>query len=168
MITVVLAVVGVGVGAANASTTSSQDCVMVVGKGATPDAVSPVLYQYCSTASMAAARQHLMSSQVRDQLGSNAVNSSDLLMTWWSDNNFEGANTTNIFGASGPCDTAGYRVQPNAFWQTHLSSIAGTAQCTHVDLTTRSLTFADDFRLPAAGIGPTLNDNVGLTHVYML
>lgn len=31
-----------------------------------------------------------------------------------------------------------------------------------------SLTFADDFRLPAAGIGPTLNDNVGLTHVYML
>lgn len=68
IITVVLAVVGVGVGAANASTTSSQDCVMVVGKGATPDAVSPVLYQYCSTASMAAARQHLMSSQVRDQL----------------------------------------------------------------------------------------------------
>lgn len=93
--------------------------------------------------------------------------SSDLLMTWWADINF-GGNHTAIYGSAGPCDSAGYRITPNSYWQTHISSISGAGQCNEVDLTTRSLNYADDFALSVGYIGSTLNDNVGRVQVYHL
>lgn len=46
-------------------------------------------------------------------------------MTWWADINL-GGNNSAIYGSSGPCDSAGYRIAPNSYWQTHLSSISGS------------------------------------------
>jgi hypothetical protein len=147
-----------------AAATPVHACVVVVGKAANPDQVSPVLFQYCSTISGSDAMAHLTSPQVEATLGPNAVNSSDLLMTWFEDGDFEG-QSTDVFGAAGPCDSAGYRLVPSTFWQTHLSSAAGTSQCNEATFTTRSLTFAETHPLPT-NITSTLNDNVGVVHVF--
>jgi hypothetical protein len=156
-----------GAGTATAGPAPSHNCVVVVDKPMTPDGISPEIYSYCSLESMTDALSHLSAAQAAGQLGPRVVDSSDLLMTWFQDVNFQG-DSTNIFGGAGPCDTAGYRVAPDSFWASNLTALAGTQQCTHVDLTTQSKTFADDFSLPVGFIGNTLNDNVGLTHVYHL
>lgn len=159
--TLLLGLVGV-TGAAAA--TPAHDCVVVVGKAANPTQLSPVLFQYCSSISESDAMAHLTSPQVKSQLGSNAVNSSDLLMTWFVDADFMNTST-NIFGSAGPCDSAGYRIAPDPFWANNLSSAAGTSQCNEATFTTQSLTFAETHPLPT-NLTSTLNDNVGLIHVF--
>lgn len=145
----------------------TQFCVVVLGEAVSAKQDSPVLYQNCAT-SAAVASSRLAAARVPKAGGGTVTpQSSDLLMTWWADINL-GGNHTQIYGSAGPCDSAGYRVKPNDYWQTHISSISGAGQCNEVELTTRSLTYADDFGLPIRYIGSTLNDNVGLVKVYHL
>lgn len=138
-----------------------QYCAMLVGRAPSPTADSPVLSEACSTQSPAAAKAQLRSAQ-----GQLAPASSDLLGTWFADSNFNG-NRTNIYGGAGPCDSAGYRIVPNGYWQTNMSSIAGFGTCNAARLTTRSLTYATTFfPLPSSFIGFVLNDNVGRVQYY--
>lgn len=77
-----------------------------------------------------------------------------------------GGNRTNIYGSAGPCDTAGYRIVPDFYWQTHLTSAAGFAFCNTARFTNRALTYARTFGLPVPYLGALLNDNVGKIQVY--
>lgn len=145
----------------------AQFCVVVLGEAMGAKQDSPVLYQHCA-ASAAEASSRLVAARV-PRAGGGTVTplSSDLLMTWWTDLNF-GGNYSAIYGSSGTCDSAGYRITPSSYWQTRLSSITGGGQCNEVDVYARSLTYADDFALPVGYIGNTLNDNVGRVQVYNL
>lgn len=146
---------------------SDSHCVMIVDKAKSPTDVSETLFSYCGKTA-ADATERLNRARVKNKDGNEVTaSSSDLLMTWWSDRSF-GGSYTSIYGGAGPCDSAGYRVKPNSYWQVRISSVSGGPLCNWVDLTTRSLTYADDFDLPTEWIGSVLNDNVGLTHVYNL
>lgn len=140
-------------------------CVMVVGKSASADQPSPVEFQYCSTTLREDARSSLRSAAAPTSLGTRAIASSDLLMTWFRDANY-GSPLTDIYGSAGTCDSAGYRLAPNYYWQTNLSSAAGYGQCNRARFTARSNTFAGTFILPVNNLGQTLNDNVGFINVY--
>lgn len=86
-------------------------------------------------------------------------------MTWFKDSGFKG-NKTEIRGSDGPCDTAGYKVAPNSYWQKNLSGVKGTNLCNRATIDNQAKTHADDFKLPVSYIGSDLNDNVGLVRVY--
>lgn len=90
------------------------------------------------------AEAKLRSPQTQAQVG---TASSDLLMTWFEHIDY-GGNRTNIYGSAGPCDTAGYRIVPDFYWQTHLTSAAGFAFCNTARFTNRALTYARTFGLP--------------------
>lgn len=160
------AATGPSTGAAKAAE-PARFCVVVLGEAGSAKQDSPVLYQNCA-ASAAEASSRLAAARV-PRAGGGTVTplSSDLLMTWWADIGL-GGNYSAIYGSSGTCDSAGYRITPNSYWQTHLTSISGGGQCNEVDVYTRSLTYADDFALPVGYIGSTLNDNVGRVQVYHL
>lgn len=142
-----------------------QDCVIVLGEQTAASVDSPVIYESCSPSSAESA-QDLNNARIASEDGGYvAAASSDLLMTWWADINYGGGKTT-IYGSQGTCDSAGYRITPTSYWQVRISSITGGGQCDAVDVTSRSLTYADDFLLPVKYIGNTLNDNVGRIQVY--
>lgn len=63
--------------AGSASAQPARYCVMVVGKAASPDGVSPVQYEFCSTKSREDARASLNSPTAQAKLGPTAA-SSDL------------------------------------------------------------------------------------------
>lgn len=141
-------------------------CVIVLGKSDNVNSDSPVLYENCAT-SDAEAKGHLNNARVAKASGGFVTASSDLLMTWWADVNYDGYYTA-IYGAAGTCDSAGYRVTPSSYWQVNITGITGAGQCNEADVISRSLTYADDFALPVAYIGDTLNDNVGRVQIYHL
>lgn len=169
------------VGTANAATSTSTPapvaskyCNIVVGKAATAGGISPTLFSYCSS-SKQDALDHLINAPVWKTrtatadfaITPNTVNpySTDLLMTWFQDANYGGAQT-DIYGYSGTCDTAGYKIYPDGYWSTNLTSAAGFAQCNWADFTNIARNFAEGFALPVPGIGPALSDNVGIVQVY--
>ncbi|MBO0839994.1 MAG: hypothetical protein J2O49_04150 [Sciscionella sp.] len=151
-----------------------QYCNVVVGKAATPGGVSPELFKYCSSSEQDSLN-HLVNAPVWQQhrtdakftFTPNAVNpySSDLLMTWFSDANCDG-DQTDIYGYSGTCDSAGYKIYPDSWWSTNISSAAGFAQCNWADFTNNARNFAEGFALPVSNLGQALNDNVGIIQVY--
>lgn len=144
------------------SPAATKHCVMLVGASAGPTSLSPVKYTYCSTISDADAKSHMNSH--RSALGV-SPDSADRIMTWYANFGYTGDHT-DIYGDSGPCDSAGYRVAPDSYWQNVMSSLKGWGTCNKAKLTTRSGTYAQYFNLPVYYIGNTLNDNVGLTNVY--
>lgn len=145
---------------------SAEHCVMVVGKAATANAISPVLFSYCA-GSQEEASAHLFSPAVRAKLGAKAVMPDDLLMTWFEHADYDADGlSTNIYGSAGTCDSAGYRIEPNFLWKRILSSAAGFAQCNAAKFTNRALNFAKSWRLPINNLGEALNDNVGLVNVW--
>lgn len=153
---------------ANAAAGARTYCVMVVGASASPSAASPVEYSYCSAISSADARAHMNSRQGAKSLTPSSAQSTDLLMTWFTDIDYGSSvgNPTDIFGSAGPCDSAGYRIAPSDYWASNMSSIKGNGNCNTVRLTTRSGTYSETRSLDANQLGGTLNDNVGLTNVY--
>lgn len=165
-----LTVAAVSVGPADAAvapdhpTAAAPACVILLGEPATPDAVSPVLYQYCGK-TRDEARAHLFSPAVKSQLAPDAVTSSDLLMTWFEHIDY-GGTWADIYGRYGTCDTAGYRIQPTDWWAHNLSSAAGFAQCNAARFSTIAQNYSESFWLPVRYLGPTLNDNVGTVWVY--
>lgn len=146
-----------------ASSGSQKHCVIVVDRPAARNGISPEVYHYCSN-SPRDPRLNVVGRQVTTQTGPNVILSTALLMIWWQNASYTG-NSTDIYGASGPCDSAGYKITPNSYWKVNLSSIQGTAYCTHVTLTNRALNYAQGFTLPAHYFGTSLDNNVGIVQV---
>jgi hypothetical protein len=71
-----------------------------------------------------------------------------------------------IRGKNANCDHAGYRLDPDDFWQRNISSARGHNDCNTVTMYNRNRTYSHPFRLPVPNIGPILNDNVGYMQVY--
>jgi len=149
---------------AGVATPTPQHCVIVVGKAAGPNHISPELYHYCSR-SPADPRLKVVGRRVTTPSGPYIIDSSTVLMIWWENASYSG-NSTVIYGGSGPCDAAGYSININLYWSYHLSSIQGTAYCNIVQLTKRDGTMRTNFLLPVHYLGVNLNDNVGYVHVW--
>jgi hypothetical protein len=146
-------------------------CVMVYGVAVSATAPSPLLYEYCSTKGRDDAYKHLNSPTTLARLGrSRAFASRALLMTWFEDADYnadnEDADKTDIFGDEGPCDTAGYRIEPNNDWKGKISSIGGTVECNRATLTNRDLNYAETQILPTPWVGEKLDNNIGLVNVF--
>jgi hypothetical protein len=139
--------------AATAKSEPVTYCAVLVSKDLDSSGVSKLLEESCSVESAAAARSGLQGT-----LGST------LLMAWWRDAGFGGTQTT-IYGNSGGCDSAGYRVEPSDYWKKNLSSIAGYNGCNRVRLYNIALTQSGAYNLQISNLG-AYNDNVGLTQVY--
>ncbi|MGH3922816.1 MAG: hypothetical protein ACRDTT_08115 [Pseudonocardiaceae bacterium] len=145
---------------------SPKYCVMVYGEAASAAESSPLLYEYCSTKGRGDAYTNLNSPTTQAQLGRNAAFAfEDLLMTWFEDADYDG-DKTDIYGDDGPCDTAGYRVEPDSDWKEKISSIGGTVQCNRATLSNRDLNYAETQILPTQWVGQKLDNNIGLVNVF--
>lgn len=141
---------------------AGQHCVVVVGRsvGSTP---APELYRYCTASSREDAQQHLQSTEAQSAIGARMA-AGNLLMTWYSDANY-GGSSTDLYGYYGTCDSAGYRLEPDAWWRTNISSAYGWGGCTWADFVNSSDVSAR-FQLPVPNLGGAHNDNVKYIQVF--
>jgi len=133
----------------------TEYCAVLISNQLDRDGSSKVLHRSCSSISAEEARR---------ELDATTTLSSTQLMNWYEHADF-GGSVTVIYGDSGGCDGAGYRVQPNSYWKTHLSSIKGFNQCNRIRLYNIALSQSAAYYLPLSNLG-YYNDNVGLTQVY--
>lgn len=154
---------GAAAGSTQASTAEGTHCVVVVGKAPSDGGVSPELYRNCADTA-AKARAQLASPGAKAVTNGKAVQST-ALMIWYSDDQYRG-NSTTVYGGSGTCDSSGYRLRPDNYWSTNISSARGIGSCTAATFHNRASTFARAFWLPVANLGTALNDNVGIIDVY--
>lgn len=140
-------------------------CAILVGKTPNGATTSPVLARACSQESPRQALEE-MEAKAERTLPAQVYKSLDRvrLMTWFEDANY-GGNTTEIYGDDGPCDTGGYRVEPDWFWKVNLTSVTGTDACDVGRFYTQQLDHSETRRLPTH-LYPPLNDNVGLVRVW--
>jgi hypothetical protein len=150
-------------GSTQATTAQGKHCVVVVDKAPSDGGVSPELYRNCADTA-AKARALLASPQAKAQTNGRAIQAT-ALMTWYSDDQLRG-NSTIVYGNAGTCDSSGYRLRPDGYWSTNISSASGWGRCTVATFHNRASTYAATFRLPARNLGPNLNDNVGIIDVF--
>lgn len=145
-------------------------CAMLVDK-APEGGVSPVLAKVCSDTHEKAiagvnAEYRRLKGISASATGSEAAGV--VIMEWYKNVDYYHPYTT-IVGWSGPCDTAGYRVEPNDEWKGSMSSILGYNGCDKVRVTNRALTSAREFTAFYNGEAHWLgaySDNVGLTQAH--
>ena len=135
--------------------TEGRFCAVLISKQLDSAGLSKVLHRACSDRSDAEAKA---------RLDSVTPLASTFLMAWYLNAGY-GEPHTNIYGDSGGCDSAGYRVEPSSYWKVNISAIAGFNNCNRVRVYNIARTQAQTFVLNAPNIG-SYNDNVGLTQVY--
>ncbi|MGJ5830075.1 hypothetical protein [Streptomyces ossamyceticus] len=153
---------GAAAGSTQASTAQGKHCVVLVGKAPSDGGVSPELYRNCADTA-AKARALLTSPQAKAQTNGKAVQATEL-MTWYSNDQLWG-NSTVVYGSAGTCDSVGYRLSPDLYWATNISSATGHGRCTVATFFSRPLSYSRTFRLPALNLGSILNDYVGIIDV---
>ncbi|GGM81658.1 hypothetical protein GCM10012275_60380 [Longimycelium tulufanense] len=166
-----LALVAPGAQAApEASSDSGSYCVIVYGK-ASEGQNSPERFRHCSTSSIEDARSQMRAWSAHTATR-NLLRPAEpaRIMLWYPDANYGGKHT-EIWGDDGPCDSAGYRLEPDDWWQKNLSSIWGDSNCTRATLYNRALTERSNERFitPYARGGTNLdqfNDNVGRIQAF--
>lgn len=91
------------------------------------------------------------------------------LMVWWEHTTGTSGygNSTVIYGNSGPCDTSGYTVVPNAYWQNNMSAIVGNGvnTCNTLLVPSIPLNVSQVINSPVYSLG-YFNDNVGRVKAY--
>ncbi|GGM70893.1 hypothetical protein GCM10012275_46680 [Longimycelium tulufanense] len=151
--------------------TTGPYCSTLVGKAAVGE-VSPVLHRTCSDVSADKADAQLL--QWRAQYRSSAwlAPQADavVVMHWYEHAHFGGRHD-RIWGDGGPCDSAGYTLDPTTFWpwnydwSRNLSSAFGQSYCSKAEF----INLAKNDKLVAYGMDQhgiadlgSFNDNVGL------
>lgn len=128
---------------------SKENCVIVVGERPDENADSPVLYSYCSP-DLKDSRAHLARPDVQQQItqadpsSEFSVMQDALLMRWHEHANYLGA-WTDVWGSAGTCDAYGYRLTPNTYWRTNISSARGYGNCTFATFFRYGGGYAADF-----------------------
>ncbi|MFJ7212970.1 hypothetical protein [Amycolatopsis sp. NPDC098790] len=155
-----------GTGAAQAAPRDGTYCALLVGK-ATGDASSPLLGKVCSEVSLADAESGLRATR--------SLRAPVKIMYWYENvdyNNYApsgGGAMATIIGDDGPCDAAGYRVEPSSWWSRNMTSLAGNNSCYTARVYNNAENDADDFGIHVGGRGHWLerfNDNVGRIQVH--
>jgi hypothetical protein len=143
----------------------SEYCVVVLGKAPSPGAASPEVYRHCSAQPFDSAAQ-LNSSEARSA-GVVSPASSTHLVRVFQDNNYKG-QWWDYYGDAGPCDSAGYRWDPDDWWSSHLSSIEKgyNSNCNHMRLYSKDKKHSQVYGLSTPQIGPYYNDNTYRTQIY--
>ncbi|GHF94088.1 MULTISPECIES: hypothetical protein [Amycolatopsis] len=155
-----------GTGVAHAASQDGTYCALLVGK-ATGDASSPLLGKVCSDVSLAQAESGLRATR--------SLRDSVTIMYWYENVDYidyapsGGGAMATIIGDDGPCDAAGYRVEPGSWWSKNLTSLACNNSCYTARVYNRAVNDADDFSIYVGGRGHWLerfNDNVGRIQVH--
>ncbi|MCE5292456.1 MAG: hypothetical protein LLG14_24925 [Nocardiaceae bacterium] len=148
--------------------TKPEFCVIVVDKGTSAARPSKELYKACSDKGMSDAQAKLQSPEAKSSLAQAgaAAATSTPLVRWWQDYGYTGSSTI-IYGAYGTCDTAGYYLVPNSWWQLNLSSMQGYGQCNFSTIHAKNSSYYTQYALPVWYVGSILNDNVGSMQVYL-
>ncbi|MBN6034136.1 hypothetical protein [Amycolatopsis sp. 195334CR] len=171
-----LPAIGVSTAAAAESSSAKQEdtyCAMVVGKAGPGGTPSPVLAQECSALSLDDADTKLRSKVSQGTTRATNAELANILMYWYEHTDFNNNNTvpgriTSIYGGDGPCDAAGYRIEPTSWWKANLSSIIGQSNCSFARLTNIALTSTSEQAI-WGGTGKYLgqyHDNVGISQPH--
>lgn len=142
---------------------AGQHCVVVVGRSSGSTTAAPELYRYCTATSREDAQAHLQSAEAQSALGTRLA-AGNLLMTWYSDADY-GGSSTDLYGYYGTCDSAGYRLEPDSWWRSNMSSAYGWGNCTWADFV-NSGNYTARFQLPVPNLGDKVNDNVKYIQVF--
>lgn len=146
---------------------ASTNCFILLGGEKDIDGNSKVLANLCGSSYTDTKRKFDDQIVTVDGVETRAVLVDTRLMIWWQDTSGSygsGTNTT-IFGTAGSCDTGGYTVTPNSFWQGNMSAIEGFDTCNTLKLWDRNLYNSQVVGAPIYSMG-FFNDNVGKVHVY--
>jgi len=133
--------------------------------------VSPVAAKACSDVSIdqARAEMHRQYAAKRRAAGDSAA-VTYVLMHWYQNVNYNRDQQGAYWEFSGArCDTAGYRINPDDFWRTNLSSIVGNYDCFVARVYNIALDSAADFNVHVDGNGRWLgaySDNVGRIQIH--
>ncbi|MBN6034053.1 hypothetical protein [Amycolatopsis sp. 195334CR] len=175
MSAIVLALPLAGVATASESQASGdgQYCSWLVGPAPADGGVSPVLANECSDVSPEDAQERMRTAASQGSTAARTALVDVPIMYWYEHtdfNNMGGAKGefTTIFGSAGPCDGAGYRVEPTYWWKHNLSSIIGGSNCDFARLTNIALNSSQEFGIAgyyARYLGG-FHDNVGLTQPH--
>jgi hypothetical protein len=152
-----------GVSAASAEVTGDS-CAVVIAK-APEGKTSPTLAEACSTTP---AKAIAAASRQAGQRTGNAAAVDVIIMEAYDDVDY-GFPYFTVVGHDGPCDTAGYRWEPNSEWKNKISSILGYNGCDKVRVTNKALTSAKEFTAFYNGTAHWLgaySDNVGLAQPH--
>jgi hypothetical protein len=91
------------------------------------------LAHYCSTSDPAATNGMMSKATGSGTRIAAIASTSTVLMTWYQ-YEYYGGNHTLIYGSAGTCDTAGYRVPANSYWDGNIRSIKGAGNCNYVTM----------------------------------
>lgn len=105
-------------------------CAVLVSKfQLNDDGSSKVLNESCAPTTVLAVANMLQ------QAGTARAAASTVLMTWFQHINLTGS-TTVIYGDAGTCDSSGYRVHTNNYWEANLSSVRRAGNCNYAEVVT--------------------------------
>ena len=143
------------------------NCVVLIDRVDENTGESRELFSTCAP-TIEEAQAQLFSPSTQSRIASTGAVAlaSAPIMEWWKDLNYTGERTI-VYGAAGPCDWAGYNMNPSSYWAANITSIRGYGSCTKADLAGRYNTgFLNGAWLPIGYVGAALNDNVGYVHTY--
>ena len=148
-------------GEAQATDTPPKFCSTLIG-ASIDGAPSPLLAEYCTDESRAAADAGLRAKKKALGLRHGADDDAQALVILWENANYTGTSNT-VQGYDGVCDLSGYQFNDlSTYWQTHLSSVQGIATCDRLYVRKRSdFTQYKTFNLDAPSLNDGYNDNVG-------
>ncbi|GGM57252.1 hypothetical protein GCM10012275_30440 [Longimycelium tulufanense] len=157
-----------GAHAAERSSDGDTYCDVVYGRAPAPEADSPLLFRTCA-GSEAESKARVMAWFGRQRAAGLAPGDPVTMMYWYEHINYNRdarGDMTRIWGNDGPCDSAGYRVEPNSEWAGKLSSILGDSGCTEMTIYNRALTHRREgwsirYQSPVGMYLHEFNDNVG-------
>jgi hypothetical protein len=133
--------------------------------------VSPVAAKACSDVSIEQARAEMHRQYAaKRRADGDGVAASYVLMHWYQNVNYNRDQQGAYWEFSGDrCDTAGYRINPDAFWRANLSSIVGNYDCFVARVYNIALNSAADFNIHVDSDGRWLgaySDNVGRIQLH--
>lgn len=148
---------------------STSNCFILLSGEKDQNGNSIVLIDVCSASYSEGKALYDAQLKITDEGAAPAPLASTQLMVWWEHTTGTSGygNSTVIYGNDGPCDTSGYSVVPNTYWQDHMSAIVGNAvnTCNTLKVYSKSLNVSQVINSPAYSLG-YFNDNVGRIQVY--
>lgn len=142
-------------------------CVLVADGAPDSDGVTKDYSRACSTISEEEALKKLNSQLSED--GRPGISAENRLMGWFADRGFSGERTA-VFGESGPCDSAGYKLSvPHQWasdWGNIMSSAVAVDGCNTFEVFQADGNYRKRFNAKASYFGNALNDNVGMIRVW--
>ncbi|ORI25369.1 hypothetical protein BJI47_00570 [Rhodococcus sp. 1168] len=141
--------------------------MILVDKPSDPTAVSNEVFSACSDTGIEDAEAQLRAEESTGALAQRGASiQASIPIMRWSENLNNSSPYTVIYGQSGPCDTAGYNLNPNTYWAPRITSMQGYNYCDVADMRQLNGGLFQSRLLPLNYVGDPWNDNIGFIRVH--